>query len=273
MVTQLEIDSSTDLTPKPEFLNPQSAIGLRNLRLELQYDGTDFHGWQIQPDLPTIQGSVTQAIFQITSERVHVNGSGRTDAGAHALAQVCNFMTTSKIPLPNLQKAINTLLPSSIRVMKLEEAPENFHSRYAAKLKHYRYRILKEKWCSPFEFRYLHHYPRSLDLTRMSQAAELLRGEHDFSAFCDSDAEVESKIRRVVSSFFVFDSKRNLLEYNICANGFLHHMVRNIVGTFLEVGKGNLPVEKINAILKSKNRSNAGPTAPAKGLFLVSVSY
>ena len=245
----------------------------RNLRLELQYDGTDFHGWQIQPNLPTIQGSLTQAIHRITTEKLHVNGSGRTDAGAHALEQVCNLLTLSKIPLANFQKAMNSLLPPSIRVLRIEEAPENFHSRFDAKIKHYRYRILNARWCPPFEFRYLHHYPRPLDFARMSQAAELVLGEHDFSAFCDSDTEVESKIRRVVSSSFVFDTRRNLIEYNVCANGFLHHMVRNLVGTFLEVGRGRLSVEDVKTILKSKTRSNAGPTAPAKGLFLVSVIY
>ena len=125
----------------------------------------------------------------------------------------------------------------------------------------------------PFEFRYLHHYPRPLNFATMSQAAEFVLGEHDFSSFCDSDTEVESKIRRVVSSSFVFDTRRNLIEYNVCANGFLHHMVRNLVGTFLEVGRGRLSVEDVKTILKSKTRSNAGPTAPAKGLFLVSVIY
>jgi tRNA pseudouridine38-40 synthase len=245
----------------------------RNLRLQLQYDGTDFHGWQIQPNLPTVQGSLTEAIGSITAEEVHVNGSGRTDAGVHALAQVCNFLTQSKIPPSNLQKALNSVLPPSIRVIKIEEVPEQFHARHDAKAKHYRYRILKDKWCSPFDFRYVHHHPRSLDLERMSRAAELIVGEHDFSAFCDSDSEVESKVRRVISSFFVFDTRRNLIEYNTCANGFLHHMVRNIVGTLLEVGKGSLSVARVETILGSKNRSNSGPTAPAKGLFLMSVSY
>jgi tRNA pseudouridine38-40 synthase len=245
----------------------------RNLRLQLQYDGTDFHGWQIQPNLPTIQGSLTEAIRSITAEEVHVNGSGRTDAGVHALAQVCNFLTQSKIPSSNLQKALNSVLSPSIRVTRIEEVPEQFHSRHDAKAKHYRYRILKGKWCSPFDFPYVYHYPRSLDLECMSRAAEAIVGEHDFSAFCDSDSEVESKVRRVISSFFVFDTRRNLIEYNTCANGFLHHMVRNIVGTLLEVGKGSLSATRVETILRSKNRSNSGPTAPAKGLFLMAVSY
>ncbi len=245
----------------------------RNLRLELQYDGTDFHGWQIQSNLPTIQGHLTEAIRQITGEKVHVHASGRTDAGVHALSQICNFLTSSRLPFMNFQKAINSLLPPTIRVMTVEEVAETFHSRRDAKVKHYRYRILNSQWCSPFEFRYLHHYPRTLDFERMSHAAALVLGEHDFSSFCDSDSRVECKIRRVTSSFFVFDTHRDLIEYNVCANGFLHHMVRNLIGTFLETGKGKLAAEEINTILKAKNRSSAGPTAPAKGLFLVSVGY
>jgi tRNA pseudouridine38-40 synthase len=245
----------------------------RNLRLQLQYDGTHFHGWQTQPKLLTIQGSLTEAIRSITTEEVQVTGSGRTDAGVHALAQVCNFLTLAKIPCSNLQKALNSILSPSIRVTNIEEVSEHFHSRRDARAKHYRYRILKDKWCSPFDYPYVLHYPRPLDLQCMSQAAELVIGEHDFSAFCDSDSEVESKVRRIASSFFVFDTRRNLIEYNVCANGFLHHMVRNIVGTLLEVGKGSLSVASVETILRSKKRSNAGPTAPAKGLFLVSVSY
>jgi tRNA pseudouridine38-40 synthase len=140
----MEINDSANPVPKSAIRNPQSAITRRNLRLQLQYEGTDFHGWQIQPNLPTVQGSLTEAIGSITAEEVHVNGSGRTDAGVHALAQVCNFLTQSKIPLSNLQKALNSVLPPSIRVIKIEEVPEQFHARHDAKAKHYRYRILKD---------------------------------------------------------------------------------------------------------------------------------
>jgi tRNA pseudouridine38-40 synthase len=270
-VEEMEMNDSANHAPKSTIHNP--AMARRNLRLELQYDGTDFHGWQIQPELPTIQGSLTKAIRSITAEEVQVTGSGRTDAGVHALGQVCNFLIEAGIPCINLQKALNSILCPAIRVTSIEEAAEHFHSRHDAKAKHYRYRILQDKWCSPFDYPYVLHCPRPLDLHCMSQAAELVIGEHDFSAFCDSDSEVESKVRRVVSSFFVFDTKRNLIEYNICANGFLHHMVRNIVGTLLEIGKGSLSVASVETILRSKKRSNAGPTAPAKGLFLISVSY
>jgi len=202
-----------------------------------------------------------------------VHASGRTDAGVHALAQVCNFSTCSPIPSMNLHKALNSFLPPSIRILQIEEASRAFHARRDAKLKHYCYQILTSRWCSPFDYRFVHHCPRPLDFSAMSEAAHLVVGEHDFSSFCDSDAEVESKVRRVESSFFVFDSQKDLIEYNICANGFLHHMVRNLVGTFLEIGKGRVAVSTIEAILNAKDRSIAGPTAPAKGLFLVSVSY
>jgi len=245
----------------------------RNLRLEIAYDGTSFHGWQIQPHLDTVQGQLTRAIGRIVQAPVQVHGSGRTDAGAHALAQVCSFSCESLIPLPNFRKAINSLLPPAIRLNSIEEAPENFHARFDAQSKHYRYRILNSRDCSPFDHRFVHHVPRSLDFVKLSSAAEFLLGEHDFSAFCDSQAEAEFKVRTVTNSFFVFDTSRHLIEYNVCANGFLHHMVRNIVGTFLEVGRGKLACEDLPAILRSKNRSNAGPTAPAKGLFLVSVRY
>jgi tRNA pseudouridine38-40 synthase len=246
---------------------------MRNIRLLLQYDGSSFHGWQIQPRLPTLQGKLTDVIQQITGEEVHVHGSGRTDAGTHALGQVCNFYTSAKLPLANFQKALNSLLPCSIRILEVGEAPAAFHSRRDARWKHYRYRILNSRWCSPFEYPYAYHYPRRVDFSHLSRLAEMAVGEHDFTSFCDSDAEVESKVRRVTFSFFVFDSHRELIEYNVCANGFLHHMVRNLVGTFLEMAKKKCEPDEFNRILELKSRSAAGPTAPAKGLFLVQVGY
>ncbi|MFN8005882.1 MAG: tRNA pseudouridine(38-40) synthase TruA [Terriglobia bacterium] len=245
----------------------------RNLCLTLQYDGSDFHGWQVQPGLDTIQGRLTSVVAEVTRECVQIHGSGRTDAGTHALAQVCNFQTESRIPEGNLKKAMNSLLPPSIRIDKIEEVPLSFHARRDATFKHYRYRIFIQKDCSPFLYPYVHHVPYSLDLRKMSQASEMVLGVHDFSAFCDSDSEAESKVRQVMLSSFLFDSSRNLIEYNTCANGYLHHMVRNLVGTFLEVGKGRLACEAVRDILQSKKRSLAGPTAPAKGLFLVKVGY
>ncbi len=253
--------------------NPPNLLQRRNLKLLLQYDGSNYHGWQVQPRLETIQGKLTQTIFKITSETVVVHGSGRTDAGVHALGQVCNFHTSTPLPLSNFQKAINALLPPSIRVLKVEEVPEPFHSRRDSVSKHYRYRILTSNWCSPFEYPFVHHYPRKLDFMTMSDAARRIVGESDFTSFCDSDTEAESKVRRISASFFVFDTRHDLIEYNVCANGFLHHMVRNLVGTFLDVATGKISADNVDTILRARNRSAAGPTAPAKGLFLVSVGY
>lgn len=265
----------SDPAPTPARPDSSQASGSpsRNLRLEVQYDGTDFHGWQIQPQLRTIQGELTRTLESILREPVHVCGSGRTDAGTHALAQVCHFHTTSRLELSSLRKALNSRLPATIRVTGIQTVAADFHARRHARSKHYRYRILNTPWCSPFEYRYVHHFHRGLDYERLNRAAESVVGRRDFSAFCDADSQAKCKIRRVTSSLFVFDTRRKLLEYNVCADGFLHHMVRNLVGTFLEVGRGKLPVEAIPAILESKDRSRAGPTAPAKGLFLVRVVY
>jgi tRNA pseudouridine38-40 synthase len=246
---------------------------MRNIRLLLQYDGAPYHGWQIQPRLVTVQGTLTQILEAITGEKILVHGSGRTDAGTHALGQICNFQTRAKLPSANFQKALNSLLPASIRVLEVEEAPEGFHSRRDARWKYYRYRILNSRWCSPFDYPYVHHFPREVDFSYLSHVAEMTVGEHDFTSFCDSDTEVECKIRRIYFSFFVFDSHRELMEYNVCANGFLHHMVRNLAGTFLEMAKKSCKFEEFSGILEAKNRSAAGPTAPAKGLFLIKVGY
>lgn len=246
---------------------------MRNIRLLLQYDGSSYHGWQIQPQLPTLQGKLTQAVKEITGEEVQVHGSGRTDAGTHALGQVCNFHTRADLPLANFQKALNSHLPFSIRILDIHEVPEGFHSRRDARWKHYRYRIMNSQWCSPFDYPYTHHYARKVDFSYLSQLAEMAIGEHDFTSFCDADTEVASKVRRIYFSFFLFDSHRELIEYNVCANGFLHHMVRNLMGTFLEMAKKNCEPKGFNRILELKNRSAAGPTAPAKGLFLVQVGY
>jgi tRNA pseudouridine38-40 synthase len=245
----------------------------RNIRLLLQYDGSSFHGWQIQSRLATIQGVLTEAVRRLTAEEVHIHGSGRTDAGTHALAQVCNFRTSSRILLLNLQKALNSLLPSSIRILQAEEASWDFHARRDARWKHYRYRILNSRWCSPFDYPFVHHFPRRVDFESMCQAASLVIGKRDFTSFSDADTEAVNKVRTIHTSFFVFDSQKDLIEYNVCADGFLHHMVRNLVGTFLEIGRGNRAVEDVSAILEAKSRSAAGPTAPAKGLFLVLVGY
>jgi tRNA pseudouridine38-40 synthase len=240
---------------------------MRRIRIRLAYDGGNFHGWQIQPNLPTIQGILEAILSGMEGAPVSVAGSGRTDAGVHALEQVAAFSLANPIPLPNLRRAINRLLPHTIRVLATEEVHADFHPRFDARAKTYEYRIVRLEVCSPFEFPYVLHHPYPLDEDRMIELARVLEGEHDFSAFAaadDRDAEGRSKVRRVYSS--VLERSPGRLTYRIRGSGFLKHMVRNIVGTLLEAGKGNIAD-------CSQFPAQCGPTAPARGLFLVSVEY
>ena len=250
---------------------------LRNFRLVLAYDGLEFSGWQVQPHAQTIQGTLTSAIGRLTGENVLPQGAGRTDAGVHALAQVASFTTASLIPAENLVKALNDILPASIRVLEASEAPADFHARKSARGKTYRYRIFRGPICPPFLARYVWHYPYLLDEAAMRQAAELVLGEHDFTSFAAVDPEKgkteeeASTVRRVLDSRW--ERQGDELVYTVHGSGFLHHMVRNVVGTFVLVGKGTLRPEDVRQILKARNRSAAGPTAPANGLYMVSVEY
>lgn len=249
----------------------------RNLKLTLAYDGTNFSGWQVQPELETVQGTLASVIRRLTGENVLPQGSGRTDAGVHALAQVASFATESPIPVENFQKALNDLLPASIRVLEVSEVAVGFHARKSARAKTYRYRIFRGPVCLPFLARYVWHFPYPLDEDAMVCAAGEVVGEHDFTSFAAVDAEKGqdegegSNVRTIFSSSW--ERQRDELIYTVRGNGFLHHMVRNLVGTFLLVGKGTLQVEDIRRILEARNRSAAGATAPASGLFLVSVEY
>lgn len=265
---------------------------MRNLKVTLSYDGTEFSGWQVQPDAPTLQGTLASAIGRITGEKVLPQGSGRTDAGVHALAQVATFTTESSIPAENFGKALNDILPASIRVLEVMEAPAEFHARHSARAKTYRYRIYRESICPPFLARYVWHYPFPLDEEAMARAAALVAGRHDFTSFAAVDAERRSEdavpgmtnaetnavtdgvinnVREIFSS--VFQRQAEELIYTVRGSGFLHHMVRNLVGTLILVGKGTLHVSDITRILEARNRSAAGPTSPASGLYLVSVEY
>lgn len=247
---------------------------MRRIRIALAYDGTDFHGWQIQPGLPTIQGALEEVVSSIEGQPVYVAGSGRTDAGVHALAQVAAFSIANPIPPANLRKAMNRLLPRSIRVHDVQEAAPDFHPRFDAKAKTYEYRLFRAEVCPPFERRYVHHHPFPLAVERMIDAAPLLEGEHDFSAFAASDekdAVGASKVRRIFSSQISLDGDRLL--YRVRGNGFLKHMVRNIMGVLLEVGKGNLTSGDVLARLEPACGIAPGPAAPARGLFLISVEY
>ena len=247
---------------------------VRRIRITVAYDGTDFHGWQVQPALPTIQGTLESVISGIEGRPVLVAGSGRTDAGVHALAQVAAFTIENPIPVENLRKAINRLLPHSIRVRRVEEVPLEFNPRYDAIAKTYEYRIFREEICLPFERRYVHHHPYPLDEAAMIEAARLLEGEHDFTAFAAGDERDElghSKVRCIYSSRLERTGDR--LVYRVRGSGFLKHMVRNIVGVLIEAGKGNVTRDDLARRLEPGCTIPPGPTAPAQGLFLMCVEY
>lgn len=248
-----------------------------NLKIILSYDGADFSGWQVQPNVNTIQGTLASAIGRITGEKVLPQASGRTDAGVHALAQVVTFVTESKIPTENLVKALNDILPHSVRVLQVAEADEKFHARYSAQAKTYRYRIFRGSICPPFLARYVWHFPYSLNEDAVKQAAGLVVGEHDFTSFAAVDPErgreheEASNVREIFSSIWERDGEE--LIYIVRGSGFLHHMVRNLVGTFILVGRETLQVADVTRILQARNRSQAGPTAPGRGLYLANVEY
>ena len=258
---------------------------MRNFKLVIAYDGTDFCGWQVQPDAPSIQGTLASAIGRITGEKVLPQGSGRTDAGVHALAQVATFATESVIPAANLQIALNDVLPASIRVLETTEVAAEFHARKSARAKTYRYRIYRGDVCPPFLARYVWHYPYPLGEEVMGAAAPLIEGEHDFTSFVAVDPEKDlnheghevarRKETQNVRTIFSSEWQRRGAEliYEVRGNGFLHHLVRNLVGTFLLIGKGTLKPQDLIRIIEAKNRSAAGATAPASGLYLVSVEY
>lgn len=242
--------------------------------MTLAYDGTGYHGWQVQPGLPTIQGALEEAVAQIEGAPVNVLGSGRTDAGVHALEQVAAFNLTNPIPTANLKKALNRLLPPAIRVLNVEEAPPGFHPRFQAVAKTYQYRIWRGETCPPFERLYVYHYPYPLDEARLVGLAPLFEGEHDFSAFAASDEKDAlggSKIRTVFHSEARREGERLL--YTVTGSGFLKHMVRNLAGTLLEAGKGNIGGSGIRRLLEPGCATKAGPSLPARGLFLMSVRY
>ena len=239
---------------------------MRRIRITLAYDGTDFHGWQVQPGLATIQGTIEQVISEIEGQAVQVEGSGRTDAGVHALAQVAAFHLANPIPLPNLKKAANRLLPPAIRVVSAEEAAIGFHPRFHAVAKTYEYRMVRAEVCPPHEWRYVHHHPYPLNVEAMTRLAPLFEGDHDFTAFAasdESDSEGKSKVRTIFSSGL--DAAGDHLIYRVRGSGFLKHMVRNLVGTLIEAGRGNIAPDTLPL--------RSGPTSPAKGLFLLEVEY
>ncbi len=255
---------------------------MRNLKLILSYDGADFAGWQVQPGRTTVQGALASAIGRLSAENVLPQGSGRTDAGVHALAQVASFRTGSAIPAENWAGALNDILPAAIRVLEVTEAAPEFHARKSARAKTYRYRIHRTAICPPFLARYVWHYPYPLEESAIIAAAGVVVGEHDFTSFAAVDPErVErmaggenthtTNLRTIFSSTWTRAGEE--LIYTVRGSGFLHHMVRNLVGTFLLMGKGTVTLEDLRRILEARERTAAGPTAPASGLYLVGVEY
>lgn len=273
-----------------------------NWKLTLSYDGTTFHGWQVQPGLPTVQGALAAAIEQVTGETVLPQGSGRTDSGVHALMQVASFGLEAPVPAANLLRALNRVLPPSVRVLTATEVDRSFHARHSAQGKLYEYRVFErrirntpgeaaiERICSPFLAPYVWDCRWPLDFEAMQQGASALAGTHDFTSLAASDPEkglrdedgtpeVDENGRRgkvnpvktIHSSLWTRED--GLLVYRVRGSGFLHHMVRNIVGTLVDIGRGSLFAADIPAILAARDRSAAGPTAPARGLFLKAVEY
>lgn len=246
---------------------------MRRLRFEVAYDGTDFHGWQTQPGLLTIQGILEEIISSIEGRPVPVIGSGRTDAGVHAFGQVAAVSLSNPIPTENFRRAVNRLLPPTIRISQVAEVAIDFHPRFDAKRKTYEYRLYREEVCPPFDHRFVTYHPYPLDEAAMAAAAPLLHGEHDFTSFASSDPkETESsKTRTIFCSRF--ERQGSQLIYRVIGSGFLKHMVRNMVGVLVEVGKGNLTSADVLARLDPRNGIRPGPAMPASGLFLVSVDY
>jgi tRNA pseudouridine38-40 synthase len=248
-----------------------------NYKLLIQYDGTDFHGWQVQENDRTIQGELERVIGTLEGSPVRVTGSGRTDAGVHAEGQVANVVLNKEWTPIKLQKAINGNMWRDIRIMKVEEADDEFHARFSAKQKTYIYRVINAPVMTPFWRRFAHHEGRPLDVGRMNDAARLFLGEHDWTAFASAHTDGESKVRDVkrFSITSKWDDRANaaMIEFEITANGFLRYMVRSIVGTLLEVGRGDRGLEVVEAAIVSGERKNAATTASAKGLTLFKVEY
>jgi tRNA pseudouridine38-40 synthase len=245
---------------------------MRTIKLTIEYDGTNYQGWQVQPKVPTIQGMIEEKLALLTGETIPLIGSGRTDAGVHALGQIAHFKTKSKMDIRSIQRALNSLLPHDIVIQRAEEVEEDFHARKHSQSKVYEYQILNRNLRSVFHRGHAWHIPQELDLKEMKKATQELMGEHDFSSFRSVGSPTRTAVRRVIRAEWR-KSPDGLLRFEIEANGFLKQMVRAIIGTLVEVGKGKISSEEFQRILDSKDRKRAGPTAPAHGLFLKEVKY
>jgi tRNA pseudouridine38-40 synthase len=282
--------------------DPQPAPALQSWKLTLAYDGTEFSGWQVQPGERTVQGELQAALKRVCGESPLPQGSGRTDAGVHALGQVASFALAAPIPAENLQRALNRTLPPSIRILETRTVRSTFHARHSAVAKTYEYRVFRGAICPPFLAPYVYPCSWPMDVETLQRASRILVGTHDFLSFAATDPELASRgldedaepyerplprpgfqadppmaatVRTIFSSVWEArpSQEGELLVYRVRGSGFLHHMVRNLVGTMLDVGRGRTGVDEIAGILAARDRSAAGPTAPARGLFLCSVEY
>lgn len=251
---------------------------MRNIKLTIEYDGTNYKGWQIQQKHPeeigtekTIQGVIERVLDGILQEEIRLIGSGRTDAGVHALGQMANFKTRSKMPMAVMQRALNALLPKDIIIVDIEEANPDFSARFDARSKTYRYQILNRNYSSAFDRLYQYYVPYKLDVRLMKREAGALVGRHDFKSFHAADRKERMSIRNIRMVSVRKDGP--VINIDIEANGFLYNMVRNIVGTLIEIGRGKFPPGSMKRLLRAKDRRLTGPTAPAKGLSLVRVKY
>jgi tRNA pseudouridine38-40 synthase len=256
---------------KPGDQTRQSIETKRNIRLTLAFEGAAYHGWQIQQNSPTLQGLVSAALARITGEQVTLTGSGRTDAGTHARGLVANFCTGSRIAPEQLVRALNSLLPRDVRVLSAQQVPLGFHARRNAISKIYRYQIYLGPILPPHLRREHFHYPLPIDISKMAEAARLFVGEHDFAGYAKTNSASSSTIRRIYCCELKKKGHRVLL--TVEGNGFLHHMVRNMAGTLLEVGRGSISLSDFRDLFSKRDRRLAGFTAPAHGLILVKVKY
>ncbi len=245
---------------------------MRNIKLLIEYDGTNYLGWQVQPKGSTIQGILQDKLGLLTGEPIRLFGSGRTDSGVHAFGQVAHFKTRSQMDIRTIQRALNSILPPDIVIRKVEEVDEDFHARRHSKSKIYEYRILNRDLRSAFHRKYAWYISQKLNFTEMKRATQSLIGEHDFSAFRSVGSPTRTTVRRVIRAEWK-RGREGFIRFEIEANGFLKQMVRAIVGTLVEVGKDKMNSAEFQKILESKDRRKAGPTAPARGLFLKEVKY
>jgi tRNA pseudouridine38-40 synthase len=244
---------------------------MRNLKLTLAYDGTNFHGWQVQPQLRTVQGELERALQKLFNHDVALTGSGRTDAGVHAHGQVANVETERRMEAEAVVRGANALLPDDIRILSVEEVSPDFHARRSARSKTYQYRIWRLPIVSPFEFRYVYAFRYPLNESMVDRGTDSFIGTHDFTSFCATATEVDDRTRTIYEAGWTRSDSEWAFE--IRGNGFLQHMVRTIVGTLLEIGQGRISPEELPRIFAARDRRAAGPTAPARGLHLIRVEY